>query len=148
MPVINPDEILSVLFRRLNQDVVFSGMVQSIDKGPKRRNAYANPAATVHILTMPIDAELDSYRSTVVVNVYMDDLATGQMDAQGLGQRAARVQYLFHKAHLPTHPEGPLVRPGLQFHTVYVQEPLFLPSDQENEHFASVRISVIVEAKE
>src|SRR5690625_2952290 len=131
MHVLNPDDILSAFFARLNSDTGpggFATLVNSIDKGAKRRNPppgeprVINPSATVHVLTSPLDEELGTYRSTVVVNVYMDDLTTGQMDAQGLGLRAQRVQYLFHKAHLPTHPEGPLQRPGLRFHTVYVAE--------------------------
>src|SRR5690606_1831215 len=153
MRVINPDDILSALWDRLNGDPVFRGMVESINKGPKRPNPPpgetkpVNPSATVHPLTAPVDPELDSIRSTAVVNVYMDDLPTGQMDADGLGKRAQRVQYLFHKAHLPTHPEGPLTAPYLRFHTVYVMEPLFLPSDVEGEHLTSVRLSMIVSAR-
>jgi len=151
--IINPDDILSAFYGRLNGDPVFRSMVQSIDKGPKRRNPptgetrVENPSATIHLLTMPRDAELGDYRCTVIVNVYMDDLPTGQMDAKGLGERAARVQQLFDKAHLPTHPDGPLERDGMTFFAVYVMEPLILRSDVENEHFASVRISVIVKAR-
>lgn len=147
MRVINPDDILSALWGRLNGDAMFKGMVTTIVKGPKRRTGYTNPTAAVHLLTAPVDPELDSIRSTATVNVYMDDLPNGQMDADGLGTRAQRVQYLFHKAHLPTHPKGPLTAPYLRFHTVYVMEPLFLPSDVEGEHLASVRLSMIVSAR-
>lgn len=148
MRVINPDDILSALWGRLNGDPTFKSMVTTIVKGPKRRIGHTNPTATVHLLTAPVDPELDSIRSTAIVNVYMNDLPNGQMDADGLGKRAKRVQELFHKAHLPGHPAGRLTVPYLRFRTVYVTEPLFLPSDVEGEHLASVRLSMIVEAKE
>src|SRR5690606_4623846 len=147
MRVINPDDILSALWGRLNGDPTFKSMVTTIVKGPKRRIGHTNPTATVHLLTAPVDPELDSIRSTAIVNVYMNDLPNGQMDADGLGKRAERVQHLFHKAHLPTHPEGPLTAPYLRFHTIYVSEPLLLPSDIEGEHLASIRMSLIVSAR-
>lgn len=149
---INPDYILSALYRRLNGDAVFRGMVLSIDKGPKRRvpqgqSRPANPSATVHVLTAPIDPELDTVRSTAIVNVYMDDLVDGRMDAQGLGQRAERVTYLLHRAHLPTHPAGRLDYDTLRFLSVYVEEAIPLRSDIEGEHLMSVRVLLIVERK-
>lgn len=147
MHIINPDDVLTALYQRLNADTVFRGMVNGIDKGPKRGSGHKNPSATVHLLTLPMDGELDTYRSTAVVNVYMDDLPTGQMDSSGLGQRAERVQYLFRRAHLPTHPEGLLTHPNVEFKTVYVMEPLLLPSDVEGEHVASVRIGMILKRR-
>lgn len=148
--VINPDDILSAFYARLNTDTGeggFRSMVNSIDKGPKRRNGYSNPAATIHLLTMPIDAETDVYRSTAIVNIYVDDLSTGQAAAQALGGAAARVQWLFHGAHLPTHPAGPIQRSGIRFYEVYVSEPILpLPTDHEGEHLASVRIWMTVQA--
>src|SRR5690606_3767574 len=133
--IINPDDILSAFYARLNGDSGpdgFRTMVPRIDKGPKRRKPTPpstrpeNPSATISLLTLPIDGETSVYRSTVIVNVYMDDLSTGQAAVQALGVAPARVQWLFHEAHLPAHPQGPLQRAGLRFHTVYVQEPLFL----------------------
>ncbi|OUN01418.1 MAG: hypothetical protein BAA04_04840 [Firmicutes bacterium ZCTH02-B6] len=152
--VINPDDICSALYARLYGDAVFRSMVTSITKGPKRpnpppgQNRPKNPSATVHVLTAVVDEELGSVRSTAVVNVYVDDLPSGQMDAQGLGQRSQRVQYLLHKAHLPGHPAGRLNDPYLRFHTVYVSEPLLLPGDVVGEHMASVRLNMILETKE
>ena len=149
---INTDHILSALYRRLNGDAVFRGMVLSIDKGPKRRvpqgqDRPKNPSATVHVLTAPIDPELGTVRSTAIINIYMDDSKDGRMDAQGLGQRAERITYLFHKAHLPTHPAGRLEYDTLRFLAVYVEEAIPLRSDLEDEHLMSVRISLIVERK-
>lgn len=144
LKIINPDDVLTALYRRLNRDAAFAAMVTAIDKGPKRARGYTNPTATVHLLTAPVDDELSTMRSTAVVNVYMDDFETGQMNAKGLGDRAARVQYLFHRAHLPTHPEGALTHERLRFHTVFVQEPLMLRSDVDGEHFASVRVGMII----
>lgn len=149
---INPDHILSALYRRLSGDPGFRSMVRTIDKGPRRRvpagqSRPANPSCTVHILTSPIDLELDTVRCTAVVNVYMDDLADGRMDALGLGQRAERVIHLLHRAHLPTHPAGRLEYDTLRFLVVHAQESLLLPSDLDGEHLVSIRVSLIVQRK-
>jgi len=149
---INTDHILSAIYHRLNGDVTFRSMVQSIDKGPKRRvpqgqSRPINPSVTVHVLTAPIDPELSTVRSTAIVNIYMDDLADGRMDTQGLGQRAERVTYLLHWSHLPTHPVGRLDYDTLRFLSVYVEEAIPLRSDIEGEHLMSVRVSLIVERK-
>lgn len=142
---INPDEILSALYRRLAEDPVFSSLVSSITKGPKRSDGWTNPSCTVHLLTLSIDPESNILRGTAVVNVYIDDVQ-GQADTKGLGQRAAEVGRLFHWAHDPRHPEGLITRPGYRFLRVTVSEPLILPSDQPNEHLVSVRIALAVQA--
>lgn len=149
---INTDHILSALYARLNGDSTFRSLVRSIDKGPKRRVPHgqerpANPSATVHVLTAPLDPELSTVHSTALVNVYRDDLADGRMDSLGLGQAGDRVTYLLHKSHLPTHPEGPLDHPALRFLAVYVEEAIPLRSDHDNEHVVSVRTSLIVQRK-
>lgn len=153
MDVINPDDVLSALYTRLNGDTTFRGMVNSIDKGPKRQNPPAgqdrlsNPSVTVHLLTNPMDAETDTMYATATVNVYVDDVTTGQADVKTLGELGARVKYIFNRAHLPVHPLGGITDPYVTFHSVYAVESLFLPSDLEGEHFVHVRISLIVKSK-
>jgi len=142
---VNPDEILSALYRRLAEDAVFSALVNSIDKGPRRRKGWINPSCTVHLLTSPVDPESNILRGTAVVNVYMDDVQ-GRADTKGLGARAVEVGRLFHWAHDPRHPDGPITREGLRFLRITVAEPLILASDQSNEHLVSVRIMLAVQA--
>lgn len=149
---INPDHILSALYRRLNGDAVFRGLVETIDKGPKRRVPQGqarpkNPSCTAHVLTAPIDPELDTVRSTAIINVYRDDLFDGRMDALGLGQASDRVTYLLHKAHLSTHPAGRLEYDTLRFLSVYAEESIPLRSDLDGEHVMSTRVSLIVQRK-
>lgn len=136
MAAINQDDILSAFYRVLNGDETFRGMVNSIDKGDKRRTNWTNPSCTVHILTAPTDPESQLQHSTVLVRIWMDDLPTGQADTKGLGERAARVAELFH--HRPPPHERVWIR------QCWVQEPLLLPSDQAGEHMASIAIRVTV----
>jgi len=152
--VVNPDDIFSAVYARLYGDSVFRSMVRSIDKGtdrvnpPPGQNRPVNPSATIHVLTAAMDPETDTVYSTVVVNVFMDALPTGQMDTDGLGQRAHRIAQLFHKAHFRSHALGQWQDPKLRFHSVYVEEPVFGQGHAAGEHMASVRISLIVQAKE
>lgn len=145
MAAINQDDVLSAFYRVLNGDDTFRSLVNSIDKGPKRRNPppgqerATNPSATIHVLTAPTDPETHLQRGTVLVRIWMDDLPTGQADTKGLGERAARVVDLFH--HRPPPHERVWIR------QCWVQEPLILPSDQAGEHMASIALHVTVGAR-
>lgn len=140
--MINPDHILSVVWAELNRDTSFKALVPRIIKGAKRPESYGVkpriPTATVHLLTAPIDGETDAMRCTVTVNVYMHDLSDGQMDSKSLGEAASIVAGLFHKNYTLKHP-------NLVFKSVLVQEPLIgLKGEFEGEHFASIKIRMIV----
>lgn len=140
--MINPDHILSVVWARLNEDATFKALVPRIVKGAKRPESYAKkprtPTATVHLLTAPIDGETDAMRCTITVNVYVDDYSDGQMNSKFLGEAASRVAALFHKNYNLKHP-------NLVFKSVLVQEPLIgLKGEFEGEHFASIKIRMIV----
>lgn len=143
--MINPDHILSTVWAQLNKDTTFKALVPSVIKGAKRSESYAKkprtPSATVHLLTAPIDGETDAMRCTITINVYMADHADGQMDSKSLGEAASLVTTLFHKNYNLEHP-------NLVFKSVLVQEPLIgLRGEFEGEHFASIKIRMIVKSK-
>lgn len=143
--MINPDHILSTVWAQLNKDTTFKALVPSVIKGAKRSESYAKkprtPSATVHLLTAPIDGETDAMRCTITINVYMADHPDGQMDSKSLGEIASLVTTLFHKNYNLEHP-------NLVFKSVLVQEPLIgLRGEFEGEHFASVKIRMIVKSK-
>jgi len=143
--VINPDHILSAVWAKLNGDTTFKALVPSIIKGAKRSESYTKkprtPTATVHLLTAPIDGETDAMRCTITINVYAADHPDGQMDSKFLGEVASRITTLFHKNYDLKHP-------NLVFKSVLVQEPLIgLKGEFEGEHFASVKIRMIVKSK-
>jgi len=143
--VINPDHILSTVWAKLNEDIAFKALVPSVIKGAKRPESYAKkprtPTATVHLLTAPIDGETDAMRCTITVNVYAADHSDGRMDSKFLGEAASRITALFHKNYDLKHP-------NLVFKSVLVQEPLIgLKGEFEGEHFASVKIRMIVKSK-
>ncbi len=138
--MVNPDHVLSTIWAEINSLPEFAGF-KSISKGAKRPGRRANPAATIHLLTAPIDGETDAMRCTVTVNCYLDDLKNGEMDSVGLGRCANALLRHFHKNHSITHPE-------LDFKSILVLEPLIgLPGEFEKEHFASVKIRMIVKSK-
>lgn len=141
---VNTDDILTAFYRRLNTDSVFKGLVNSIDKGPKRAGGFRNPSATVHILSAPRDGETDIVRATATVNIYADDTKSGRADTAFLGQCAERVQYLFHRADLKLHPEGVITHENLLFGDMVASEALFLKSQIEGEHVASINVNMIV----
>ncbi len=143
--MINPDHILSTVWAKLNEDITFKALVPSVVKGAKRSESYTKkprtPSATVHLLTAPIDGETDAMRCTVTINVYVADHSNGQMDSKSLGEIASRVTKLFHKNYNLKHPD-------LVFKSVLVQEPLIgLKGEFEGEHFASIKIRMIVKSK-
>ena len=143
--MINPDHILSTVWAKLNEDTTFKALVPSVIKGAKRSESYAKkprtPSATVHLLTAPIDGETDAMRCTITINVYMADHPDGQMDSKSLGEVASLVTTLFHKNYNLEHP-------NLVFKSVLVQEPLIgLRGEFEGEHFASIKIRMIVKSK-
>jgi len=143
--VINPDHILSTIWAKLNEDTAFKARVPDVVKGAKRSESYtkkpSTPSATVNLLTAPIDGETDAMRCTVTINVYVADHSNGQMDSKSLGEIASRVTKLFHKNYNLKHPD-------LVFKSVLVQEPLIgLKGEFEGEHFASIKIRMIVKAK-
>jgi len=143
--VINPDHILSTVWAKLNGDVAFQALVPSVIKGAKRSESYTKkprtPSATVHLLTAPIDGETDAMRCTITINVYAADHSDGRMDSKFLGEAASRITTLFHKNYNLEHP-------NLVFKSVLVQEPLIgLKGEFEGEHFASVKIRMIVKSK-
>jgi hypothetical protein len=143
--VINPDHILSTVWAKLNEDTTFKARVPHVVKGAKRPESYAKkpsaPSATVNLLTAPIDGETDAMRCTVTINVYVADHSNGQMDSKSLGEAASLVTKLFHKNYNLKHPD-------LVFKSVLVQEPLIgLKGEFEGEHFASIKIRMIVKAK-
>jgi len=140
--VINPDHILSTVWAKLNGDAAFQALVPSVIKGAKRSESYTKkprtPSATVHLLTAPIDGETDAMRCTITINVYAADHSDGRMDSKFLGEAAARITTLFHKNYNLEHP-------NLVFKSVLVQEPLIgLKGEFEGEHFASIKIRMIV----
>ena len=143
--MINPDHILSTVWAQLNKNTTFKALVPSVIKGAKRSESYTKkprtPSATVHLLTAPIDGETDAMRCTITINVYVADHSNGQMDSKSLGEIASRVTKLFHKNYNLKHPD-------LVFKSVLVQEPLIgLKGEFEGEHFASVKIRMIVKSK-
>lgn len=143
--MINPDHILSTVWAKLNEDAVLKALVPSVVKGAKRPESYTKkpraPSATVHLLTAPIDGETDAMRCTITVNVYAPDHSDGRMDSKFLGEAAARITKLFHKNYNLEHPD-------LVFKSVLVQEPLIgLKGEFEGEHFASIKIRMIVKSK-
>lgn len=143
--MINPDHILSTVWAKLNEDIAFKALVPSVMKGAKRPESYAKkprtPSATVHLLTAPIDGETDAMRCTITVNVYAADHSDGRMDSKFLGEVASCITALFHKNYDLKHP-------NLVFKSVLVQEPLIgLKGEFEGEHFASVKIRMIVKSK-
>lgn len=143
--MINPDHILSTIWAKLNKDTTFKALVPRIIKGAKRPESYGvrprTPTATVHLLTAPMDGETDAIKCTITINVYMDDHRDGQMDSKSLGEVASRITALFHKNYNLEHP-------NLVFKSVLVQEPLIgLRGEFEGEHFASVKIRMIVKSK-
>jgi len=143
--MINPDHILSTVWAELNGDAAFKALVPNVIKGAKRSESYAKkprtPSATVHLLTAPIDGETDAMRCTITINVYVADHPNGQMDSKSLGEIASLVTKLFHKNYNLKHPD-------LVFKSVLVQEPLIgLKGEFEGEHFASVKIRMIVKSK-
>lgn len=143
--MINPDHILSTVWAKLNEDMAFKALVPHVVKGAKRPESYtkkpSTPYATVNLLTAPIDGETDAMRCTVTVNVYVADHSNGQMDSKSLGEIASRVTKLFHKNYNLKHPD-------LVFKSVLVQEPLIgLKGEFEGEHFASIKIRMIVKSK-
>ena len=140
--MINPDHILSTVWAKLNEDIAFRALVPSVTKGAKRSESYTKkprtPSATVNLLTAPIDGETDAMRCTITINVYVADHSNGQMDSKSLGEIASRVTKLFHKNYNLEHP-------NLVFKSVLVQEPLIgLRGEFEGEHFASIKIRMIV----
>lgn len=142
--MINPDHILTTVWAKLNEDAAFKALVPCIIKGAKRPESYAKkprtPTATVHLLTAPIDGETDAMRCTIAINVYVADHSDGRMDSKFLGEAASLVTKLFHKNHNLKHPDLDLV-----FKSVLVQEPLIgLKGEFEGEHFASIKIRMIV----
>ncbi len=143
--MINPDHILSTVWAKLNEDTTFKALVPSVVKGAKRSESYtkkpSTPSATVNLLTAPIDGETDAMRCTVTINVYVADHSNGQMDSQSLREAASLVTKLFHKNYNLKHPD-------LVFKSVLVQEPLIgLKGEFEGEHFASIKIRMIVKSK-
>jgi len=145
--VINPDHILTTVWAKLNEDATFKALVPNVVKGAKRSESYTKkprtPTATVHLLTAPIDGETDAMRCTIAVNVYAADHSDGRMDSKFLGEAASRITALFHKNYNLKHPDLDLV-----FKSVLVQEPLIgLKGEFEGEHFASVKIRMIVKSK-
>lgn len=143
--MINPDHILSTVWAKLNEDTTFKARVPHVVKGAKRPESYAKkpsaPSATVNLLTAPIDGETDAMRCTVTINVYVADHSNGQMDSKSLGEAASLVTKLFHKNYNLKHPD-------LVFKSVLVQEPLIgLKGEFEGEHFASIKIRMIVKSK-
>ena len=144
--MINPDHILSTVWAELNKNTAFKARVPHIIKGAKRPESYAKkkpktPSATVHLLTAPIDGETDAMKCTITVNIYVTDHPDGQMDSKSLGEIASLVTKLFHKNYNLKHPD-------LVFKSVLVQEPLIgLKGEFEGEHFASIKIRMIVKAK-
>ena len=145
--MINPDHILTTVWAKLDEDAIFKSLVPDVVKGAKRPESYtknpSTPIATVHLLTAPIDGETDAMRCTVVVNVYAADHSEGLMDSKFLGEAASRITALFHKNYNLKHPDLDLV-----FKSVLVQEPLIgLKGEFEGEHFASVKIRMIVKSK-
>lgn len=144
---VNTDDILSVLFARLNNDTVFKGSVNSIDKGPKRVDKFRNPACTIHVLSAPRDGETDTVRATATVNIYVDDTDAGRANSALLGQCAERVQYLLHRADIKLHPEGVIQHPRLIFGDMIASEALILKSQLEDEHVASVNVNMIVKRR-
>lgn len=141
---VNTDDILSVIFARLNTDTIFKGLVNSIDKGPKRVDGFKNPSATIHVLSAPRDGETDTVRATATVNIYVDDTAAGRANSALLGQCAERVQYLLHRADIKLHPEGAITHSRLIFGDMVAREALILKSQIEGEHVASININMIV----
>ena len=138
--MVNPDHVLSTIWAEVNSLPEFADF-KSISKGAKRPGRRNNPAATIHLLTASIDGETDAMRCTVIVNCYLDDLAGGEMDSAGLGRCANALLRHFHKNYSITHPE-------LDFRSILVPEPLIgLPGEFEKEHFASVKIRMIVKSK-
>lgn len=144
---VNTDDVLSVLFARLNGDTTFKSVVNSIDKGPKRVDGFKNPSATIHVLSAPRDGETDTVRAIATINVYADDTTTGRTNSALLGQCAERVQYLMHRADLKLHPEGAITHPRLIFGDIIAGEALILKSQIEGEHVASININMIVKRR-
>lgn len=143
--MVNPDHVLSTVWAVLQNNSEFRALVPSVIKGAKRPESYAKkkrtPSATVHLLTAPIDGETDAMRCTVTVNIYMNDQENGQVNSAALGNAATLVTKMFHKNYSITHP-------NLVFKSVLVQEPLIgLRGEFEGEHFASVKIRIIVKSK-
>lgn len=144
----NPDHILSALFARLCRDAEFRSLVNSIDKGPRRVDGWKNPSCTVNLLTASVDPYTHLMRATAIVNIYMDDTKTGRADSAGLGIRAQRAAQLLHWAQDPRHPLGPIQHPAIVFKRCTVSEPLGpLRSDHGDEHFVSLRVSLVVQQK-
>ncbi len=141
---VNTDDILTALYRRLNSDSAFKGLVNSIDKSPKRVGKFKNPCATMHVLSAPRDGETDVVRATATINIYVDDTDKGRANTALLGECAERVQYLFHRADLRIHPEGVMTHENLIFGDVIAGEALFLKSQTEGEHVASINVHMIV----
>jgi hypothetical protein len=144
---VNTDDILSVIFARLNTDTIFKGLVNSIDKGPKRVAGFKNPSCTIHVLSAPRDGETDTVRATATVNVYVDDTEAGRANTVLLGRCSERVQYLLHRADLKLHPEGAISHPRLLFGDMLTSDALILRSQIEGEHVASLNISMTVKRR-
>jgi len=144
---VNTDDILSVIFARLNTDTIFKGLVNSIDKGPKRVAGFKNPSCTIHVLSAPRDGETDTVRATATVNVYVDDTEAGRANTVLLGRCSERVQYLLHRADLKLHPEGAISHPRLIFGDMVAGEALILKSPIEGEHVASTNVSMTVKRR-
>ncbi|MDI9412085.1 MAG: hypothetical protein QM401_00710 [Bacillota bacterium] len=141
---VNTDDILTVFYQRLNKDPAFRGLVNSIDKGPKRVDGFKNPSATIHVLSAPRDGETDVVRATATINIYVDDTDNGRANIAFLGQCAERIQYLMHRADLKLHPEGAIEHPRLIFGDMIAGEALILRSDIEGEHVASINVNMII----
>lgn len=141
---VNTDDILTALFRRLNGDVTLKGLVNSIDKGPKRVDGFKNPCCTIHVLSAQRDSETDAVRVTATVNVYVDDSSTGRANSVLLGQCAERVQYLLHRADIKLHPQGAIEHERLIFRDMLTSDALILKSQMVGEHVASMNINMIV----
>lgn len=141
---VNTDDILTAFWSRLNKDSVFKSLVNSIDKGPKRVDAFKNPSGTIHVLSAPRDGETDTVRATATINLFVDDTDKGRANTALLGQCAERVQYLLHRADLKIHPEGAIEHPRLIFGDMVTGEALILKSQIEGEHVASINVNMIV----
>lgn len=141
---VNTDDILTAFYRRLNGDAAFKGLVNSIDKGPKRVERYKNPSCTIHVMSAPRDGETDTVRATATVNVYVDDTDKERADTVLLGRCAERVQYLLHRADIKLHPEGAIEHERLIFKDMLTSDTLILKSQIEGEHVASINTNMIV----
>ena len=146
---VNTDDILTALYRRLNGDAVFKGLVNSIDKGPKRVDGFDfdKPSSTIHVLSAPRDGETDAVRATVTINIYVKDTNLGRANTTLLGQCAERVQYLLHRADIKLHPEGAIQHPRLIFGDMVASEALILKSQVEGEHVASINVLMMIKRR-